>query len=81
MFRAVADRGRQAKERVTGEVRGRIRERAIKKAKVRIALHGRKVEDLSEDELEIIVAEEEGKIRKQIVVAPLIAVAVILGIT
>ena len=81
MFRAVADRGRQAKERLTGEVRGRIRERAIKKAKVRIALHGRKVEDFSEDELEIVVADEEGKIRKQLWVAPLIAVGIVLGIT
>lgn len=81
MLRAVTGRGRKAKERLAGEVRGRIRERAIKKAKVRIALHGRKVHDLSEDDLEIIVAEEEEKIRKQLVVAPLIAVAVVLGIT
>ena len=81
MFRAVTDRGRQAKERLTGEVRSRIRERAIKKAKVRIALHGRTVGDLSEDDLEIIVAEEEEKIRKQLVIAPLIAIAVVLGIT
>ncbi|MDE0190676.1 MAG: hypothetical protein OXQ90_04905 [Gammaproteobacteria bacterium] len=81
MFRAVTDRGRQAKQRLTGEVRSRIRERAIKKAKVRIALHGRKVQDLSEDDLEIIVAEEEEKIRKQLVIAPLIAIAVVLGIT
>ena len=80
MFRAVTDRSRQAKERLTGEVRSRIRERAIDKAKVRIALHGRKVEDLSEDDLENIVAEEEGKIRKHLVIAPLIAVAVVLGI-
>ena len=81
MFRAVTDRGRQARERLTGEVRSRIRERAIKKAKVRIALHGRTVEDLSEDDLEIIVAEEEEKIHKQLVIAPLIAIAVVLGIT
>ena len=58
------------RRRLTGKVRLRIRERAIKKAKVRIALHGRKVDDLSEDDLEIIVADEEQKIRKQLVVAP-----------
>ena len=81
MLRAVTNRGRQAKERLTSEVRLRIRERAIKKAKVRIALHGRQVDDLSEDDLEIIVADEEQRIRKQLVVAPLIAIAVVLGIT
>ena len=81
MLRAVTNRGRQVKDRLTGEVRSRIRERAIKKAKVRIALHGRQVEDLSEDDLEIVVAEEEEKIHKQLVIAPLIAVAVVLGIT
>ena len=81
MFQRLTRRGREARERLTGEVRRRIRERAIKKAKVQIALHGRKVEDLSKDELEIIVAEEEEKIRKQLVIAPLIAIAVVLGIT
>ena len=81
MLRAVANRGRRAKKRLTGEVRSRIRERAIKKAKVHIALHGRTVEDLSEDDLEIIVAAEEEKIHKQLVIAPLIAIAVVLGIT
>ena len=81
MFRAVTDRGRQAKRRLTGEVRSRIRERAIKKAKVRIALHGRKVEDFSEDDLEIVVADEEEKIRKQLWVVPLIAIGIVLGIT
>lgn len=81
MLRAVTDRGRQAKERVAGEVRRRVRERAIKKAKVRIALHGRKIEDFSEDELEIVVADEEEKVRKQILVVPLIAIGIVLGIT
>ncbi len=81
MLRAVTDRGRQAKERLAGKIRSRIRERAIKKAKVRIALHGRKIEDFSEDELEIVVADEEEKVRKQILVVPLIAIGIVLGIT
>lgn len=81
MLRAVTDRGRRAKERVAGEVRRRVRERAIKKAKVRIALHGRKIEDFSEDELEIVVADEEEKVRKQLLVVPLIAIGIVLGIT
>ena len=62
-------------------MRSRIRERAIKKAKVRIALHGRKIEDFSEDELEIVVADEEEKVRKQLWFVPLVAVGVVLGIT
>lgn len=81
MLRAVTDRGRQAKERLADKVRSRIRERAIKKAKVRIALHGRKIEDFSEDELEIVVADEEEKVRKQLLVVPLIAIGIVLGIT
>ncbi|MCY3837245.1 MAG: hypothetical protein OXH09_01090 [Gammaproteobacteria bacterium] len=81
MLRAVRDRGRKAKERLTGEMRSRIRERAIKKAKVRIALHGRNVEDFTEDDLEVVVADEEEKIRKQLWVVPLIAVGIVLGIT
>lgn len=81
MLRAVTSRGRRARERLTGEVRGRIRERAIKKAKVRIALHGRKIEDFSKNELEIVVADEEEKIRKQLWIVPLVAVGVVLGIT
>ena len=81
MLRAVTDRGRRARERLAGEVRSRIRERAIKKAKVRIALHGRKIEDFSEDELEIVVADEEEKVRKQLWIVPLVAVGVVLGIT
>ena len=81
MLRAVTDRGRRARERLAAEVRSRIRERAIKKAKVRIALHGRKIEDFSEDELEIVVADEEEKVRKQLWIVPLVAVGVVLGIT
>ena len=81
MLRAVTDRARRARERLAGEVRSRIRERAIKKAKVRIALHGRKIEDFSEDELEIVVADEEEKVRKQLWFVPLVAVGVVLGIT
>ena len=76
-----ANLGREAKQRLTGKVRRRIRERAIKKAKVRIALHGRNIDDFSEDELEIVVADEEEKIRKRLWIAPMIAVGIVLGIT
>ena len=70
----------EARERLVARYRGKIREQAIKKAKVQITLHGRNVEDFSEDELEIIVADEEAKIRERLKLAPLAAIAFLLGI-
>jgi hypothetical protein len=70
----------EARERLVARYRGKIREQAIKKAKVQITLHGRNVEDFSEDELEIIVADEEAKIRERLKLAPLTAIAFLLGI-
>ena len=40
-----------------------LREKAIAEAKARIALAGRSLRDISPDELEIIVKEEEDKIK------------------
>jgi len=40
-----------------------LRERAITEAKARIALAGRSLRDISPDELEFIVKEEEDKIK------------------
>ena len=70
----------EARERLVARYRGRIRELAIKKAKVQITLHGRNAEDFSEDDLEIIVADEEEKIRQKLKLSPLAAVAFLLGI-
>lgn len=42
--------------------RSRLREKAIKNAKVRIALAGREVGDYTQDQLEIIVNDEEEKL-------------------
>ena len=70
----------EVRERLVARYRGKIRELAIKKAKVQITLHGRNVEDFSEDELEIIVADEEAKIRERLKLAPLAAIAFLLGI-
>ena len=69
----------RVRERLVARYRGKIREWAIEKAKVQIALHGRKVEDFSEDELEIVVADEEAKIR-QSPLKRLATVAFVLGI-
>ena len=84
----VAERARKestrlgkGRQRLIAHYRGKIREQAIKKAKVRIVLGDRKVEDFSEDELEMIVADEEAKIRERLKVAPLAAVAFLFGIS
>ena len=42
-----------------------LRKKAIEKAKVKIALSGKTIEDLSEDELEIIVIDEMGIIKSR----------------
>ena len=47
---------------------------------MRIVLQGRKVEDFSEDELEMVVADEEAKLRERLKLAPLAAIAFLLGI-
>ncbi|WP_075185249.1 dihydrouridine synthase [Teredinibacter haidensis] len=43
----------------------RVREKAIERAKTRIYLHGRKPEDYDQDVLEVIVKEEEDKIKSE----------------
>ena len=50
------------KERVLDPYRSRLREKAISKAKVRIALAHKKSSDFTEEELEEIVYDEEKKI-------------------
>ena len=42
--------------------RSRLRDKAIKNAKVRIALAGKEVSDYTQDQLEIIVNDEEEKL-------------------
>ncbi len=68
------------RDRLVNKYSGAIRERAITRAKARIALSGRSPLDLSEDELEVIVKEEEDKIRQLIYGSSLAAALVLLGI-
>ncbi|MCU4674882.1 hypothetical protein N7931_04475 [Catenovulum sp. 2E275] len=58
----------------------KIRESAIQAANSRIILAGRKAEELDPDDLEIIVKEEEDKIRSRIKEKGLLAVAALLGL-
>ncbi len=69
------------KERIINNYRSKVRERAISKAKARIALMHKKIEDFNEDELEIIVHEEEEKVKGNLMKASLVVVLLTLGIT
>ena len=68
------------KESVQDKYRSRIRERAITQAKARIALSERKFEDFSEDELEIIVKDEEEKVKRSLKQTGVVALLITLGL-
>ena len=61
--------------------RGRLREKAIARAKTRILLAGRTVADFSADDLEIVVQEEEGKIKGEIKEKGVLALLALLGLS
>ncbi|MER2490426.1 hypothetical protein [Catenovulum sediminis] len=65
---------------ITHRYDDKIREAAIQAANSRIILAGRKASDLSEEELEVIVKEEEDKIRGRIKEKGLLALAALLGL-
>jgi len=69
------------KEHLLDKYRSRIREKAILQAKSRIALAGRQVRDFAEDQLEIIVYEEEEKIKSRLRQSGLIAILITLGLS
>ena len=57
-----------------------IRERAINKAKAKIAYNGKLVENYTEEQLEIIVAEEEFQIKNNIRKSTYIGILAFFGI-
>ncbi len=61
--------------------RGRLREKAIARAKTRILLAGRTAGDFSADDLEIVVQEEEGKIKGEIKEKGVLALLALLGLS
>lgn len=56
-----------------------VRDKAISRAQTRILLAGKKAHDFTEEELEIIVKEEEDKIKGNIKEKGLLAVLAALG--
>ena len=68
------------KEKYLQKYRSKIRERAITQAKARIVLAGKKVAAFDQDELEIIVRDEEEKIKHNIKQSGVVALLLILGL-
>lgn len=68
------------KDRMLGKYQSKVRERAITQAKARIALSEKKLEDFSEDELEIIVKDEEDKVKRSLKQSAVVAVLITLGL-
>ncbi|GAB5451762.1 MAG: hypothetical protein Hals2KO_20900 [Halioglobus sp.] len=71
----------ELKNGVVGKYESRIRERAITQAKARIALSERQFEDFSEDELEVIVKDEEDKVKRSIKQSAVVALLITLGLS
>ena len=69
------------KDGLVDRYRSRIRERAITQAKARIALSERQFEDFSADELEVIVKDEEDKVKRSIKQTAVVAVLITLGLS
>jgi len=68
------------KDKLLKKYKDRIREKAISKAKAKIAFSGKYVSDYSKEQLEIIVKEEEDKIYESLKKSGLAAVILSLGL-
>jgi len=55
-----------AKDRIIAKYRTRLRDAAINRARSRLAVDGLSPSDLSEEEMEVIVAEEEARIKSRL---------------
>lgn len=72
---------RRGYDRVVGKYRGRIRDKAISRARTRIYLHGRRPEDYEPDILEAIVKEEEDRIISEYKSRSIVALIAALGLS
>jgi hypothetical protein len=69
------------KDNLIDKYRHKIREKAIVQAKKRIALSGKTVADYSQDELEVIVHEEEQKLKAALRNTGVVALLIALGLS
>lgn len=65
---------------IPNKYRRMVRNKAIKRAKTRIIIAGRDPAQFTEEDLEVVVSEEESKIRGEIREKGLFAVLALLGI-
>ena len=65
---------------IPNKYKGVIREKAISRARTRIIIAGKQPSEFSQDDLEIIVREEEDKIKSSIKQRGLLAVLALLGL-
>ena len=66
---------------LTQRYQSAIREKAIKRAETRIILAGRTPQEFSPEDLEIVVQEEEDKLKSDIKEKGLLAVLALLGLS
>lgn len=63
------------------KIKQRVRDKAINRAETRILLAGKAPQDFSEEELEIIVKEEEDKLKSTFKEKGLMGLAALLGLS
>lgn len=80
MFKKLGRSAELSKKRIIDKLAVSTREKAIGRAKTRILLHGRTVEEYSEADLETIVKEEEDKINADYRKMGLVALLAMIGI-
>ena len=71
----------EVRDGLTGRYRSKIRERAITQAKARIALSEKDFDDFTETELEIVVQDEEEKVKRSLKQSAVVAVLIALGLS
>ena len=71
----------EVRDGLAGRYRSKIRERAITQAKARIALAEKDFDDFTENELEIVVQDEEEKVKRSLKQSAFVAVLIALGLS
>ncbi|VUD64700.1 hypothetical protein TDB9533_03380 [Thalassocella blandensis] len=65
---------------LNSKIKAKMREKAIARAQTRIIIAGRRPEELSEEDLEIVVREEEDKLKSELKEKGFLAILALLGV-
>ncbi len=71
----------ESRNQLQDKYRSALREKAIAQAKVEIALAGKRVTDYDQDQLEVIVKAEEGKLKEKYRNSAFVLLLLALGLT